>query len=57
LGFWQSLGFDRQSLIADRQFVDAAQHDYRFKPASPALTLAFEPIDLSTAGPRQRAAR
>ncbi len=57
LAFWQGLGFDKESLVADPQFVDAKQHDYRLKPTSPALKLGFEPIDLSTVGPRPRAAR
>ena len=55
--FWKSQGFDKESLIADPQFVDAKRHDYRLKPSSPALKLGFEPIDLSTVGPRQRVAR
>jgi hypothetical protein len=55
--FWKSQGFDKESLIANPQFVDEKRHDYRLKPASPALKLGFEPIDLSTVGPRQRTAR
>jgi parallel beta-helix repeat protein len=54
LDFWRALGFDKQSVTADPQFVDARKHDYRLKPTSPALRLGFEPIDLSTVGPRQR---
>lgn len=57
LSFWQGQGFDKASLVADPQFVSAKQHDYRLKPTSPALKLGFEPIDLSTVGPRPRAAR
>ena len=53
LAFWQGLGFDRESRVADPQFVDAAQHDYRLAATSPALALGFEPIDLSTVGPRR----
>jgi hypothetical protein len=53
LAFWQGLGFDKESLVADPQFVDAAKHDYRLAPTSPALALGFEPIDLSTVGPRR----
>ncbi len=52
--FWRGLGFDRESLVADPQFVDAAKHDYRLAATSPALTLGFEPIDLSTVGPRRQ---
>jgi len=46
--FWQGLGLDRESLVADPQFVDAARHDYRLAATSPALALGFEPIALST---------
>jgi len=53
--FWRELGFDQASRIADPQFVDAARHDYRLRPTSPALELGFEPIDLSTVGPRRPA--
>lgn len=54
LDFWKGLGFDQKSLIADPQFVNPARDDYRLRPTSPALKLGFEPIDLSTVGPRQR---
>jgi parallel beta-helix repeat protein len=57
LAFWQAFGFDRESVVADPQFVDAARHDYRLRPTSPALRLGFEPIDLSTVGPRPRGKR
>lgn len=55
--YWQDLGFDQKSLAADPQFVDASRHDYRLRPTSPALALGFQPIDLSTVGPRKPAAR
>ena len=55
--FWRDLGFDQASLIADPQFVDTQRHDYRLRPTSPALKLGFEPIDLSTVGPRPCATR
>ncbi len=54
--FWRDLGFDQSSLIADPQFIDAQRHDYRLQPTSPVFKLGFEPIDLSTVGPRQRGA-
>lgn len=57
LTFWQGLGFDRESRVADPQFVDAKRHDYRLKPTSPAFKLGFEQIDLSSVGPRPRTAR
>jgi hypothetical protein len=49
---WQARGLDKGSLIADPLFVNAAQHDFRLKPGSPALKLGFEPFDLSAVGPR-----
>jgi len=44
---------DVHSVWADPLFVDAAKHDYRLKPDSPALELGFRPFDLSTVGPRK----
>ena len=52
--FWRGLGLDKESLVADPQFVEGKKDDYRLKGTSPALTLGFEPIDLSTVGPRKR---
>lgn len=54
LSAWQALGFDRSSVVADPRFVDTKKHDYRLKPDSPAGKLGFEPLDLSTVGPRRR---
>ena len=34
-------GCDEHSLVADAQFVDPAQGDYRVKEGSPALSLGF----------------
>jgi len=47
---WQAEGHDRQSIIADPLFEDAAHFDFRLKPDSPALALGFEPIDTSRIG-------
>ncbi|OGV67371.1 MAG: hypothetical protein A3K19_19055 [Lentisphaerae bacterium RIFOXYB12_FULL_65_16] len=47
---WLKLGQDENTVVADPQFVDPANHDYRLKPTSPALALGFKPIDLSTVG-------
>jgi hypothetical protein len=47
---WQAVGYDRDSVIADPAFVDAAKGDFRLKPNSPALKLGFVPFDASKAG-------
>jgi hypothetical protein len=52
LGFteWQALGLDRNSILADPQFVNAEEYDFRLRSGSPALKLGFQPIDTSRAG-------
>ncbi|NMC20552.1 MAG: hypothetical protein GYA33_09040, partial [Thermogutta sp.] len=47
---WQALGLDRHSLLADPRFIDPAEYDFRLQPASPALGLGFQPIDVSQVG-------
>lgn len=47
---WQATGRDRNSIIADPGFVDAAHRDFHLKPDSPALGIGFKPIDLTTIG-------
>ncbi|MBE0534177.1 MAG: right-handed parallel beta-helix repeat-containing protein [Phycisphaerae bacterium] len=42
--------FDRNSIVADPMFVDAANRDYRLKPESPALKLGFKPINTAAIG-------
>jgi hypothetical protein len=49
---WRKRGKDVHSLYADPLFVNADKYDFRLKPDSPALKLGFEPIDMSTVGPR-----
>lgn len=49
---WKSHGHDVHSLVADPQFYNAAGRDFRLRPESPALKLGFQPIDVSTVGPR-----
>lgn len=50
LSDWQRTGQDAGSVIADPQFENAAAHDFRVKPGSPAPALGFKPIDVSTMG-------
>lgn len=47
---WQAEGQDRDSLVADPLFVDAAHDDYRLKAGSPALKLGFQPIPVDKVG-------
>jgi hypothetical protein len=53
---WQAKGQDQGSLIADPQFRNPWNYDFRLKPSSPALKLGFKPIDTSTCGITQPAA-
>ncbi|MCE5280014.1 MAG: right-handed parallel beta-helix repeat-containing protein [Planctomycetaceae bacterium] len=53
LDAWRALGgkgFDKHSIVADPLFENAAAHDYRLKPNSPALTLGIKSIDTSAIG-------
>lgn len=55
LADWRDLagrGFDQHSQVADPQFVDAAAHDYRLQPGSPAYAVGFQAIDTSQCGLR-----
>jgi len=47
---WQARGHDRNSLIADPNFVDPAHFDFRLQPDSPAFKLGFVPIDAGQIG-------
>lgn len=51
---WRAKGMDKNSLIADPQFVAPEKLDFRLKPTSPAFQLGFKPFNLSQVGPRRR---
>lgn len=48
-------GRDEHSIVADAQFVDAGQGDYRVKDASPALALGFVNFPMNDFGVRKPA--
>jgi len=47
---WQSRGLDANTKYVDPLFVDRENHDYRFKPKSPALAMGFRNIDTREIG-------
>lgn len=50
---WRAKGLDRQSVVADPKFVNAAGGDYRLAPDSPAPSaIGFEPVDTAACGLR-----
>jgi len=49
--WWQALGQDRHSVVADPRFVDPQKDDYRLKPGSPAFKLGFKQIPVEKIGP------
>lgn len=50
---WQKRGLDAGSLIADPEFRDPANGDFRLKKNSPALKIGFVPWNLAAVGPRE----
>jgi len=47
---WQTLGHDKNSIIADPGFVDIIGRDFTLAKDSPASALGFTPIDVSASG-------
>jgi hypothetical protein len=47
---WRQFGLDTHSVVADPEFVAAAQFDFRLKPGSPAFALGFQRIDVDRIG-------
>ncbi|MBL9180110.1 MAG: right-handed parallel beta-helix repeat-containing protein [Verrucomicrobiaceae bacterium] len=50
---WQAEGWDKHSRIADPQFVDWKNDDFRLKPESPAFKLGFKAIPVEKIGVRK----
>lgn len=50
LAQWQATGRDLDSRVADPQFEDARNHDFRLKATSPALAMGFHPLDVARVG-------
>jgi hypothetical protein len=48
---WRERGHDLHSLIANPLFAAPARNDFHLSPASPALKLGFQPLDLGRVGP------
>jgi hypothetical protein len=48
----RQFGIEQHSIEADPQLRNPAKDDFRLAPNSPALTLGFQPIDISQVGPR-----
>ena len=47
---WRATGHDTHSIRADPMFVDAAGHDFRLRPGSPASALGIPQPDQASAG-------
>lgn len=55
--WWQSLGQDRHSIVADPMFVDPDKNDFRLRTKSPAKKLGFKPIPIEKIGPYKNPSR
>ena len=49
---WRARGHDADSILADPQFVDPWQFDFRLEHHSPAFRIGFKPFTLDSVGPR-----
>ena len=49
---WRRLGYDTHTLITDPKLRDICSRYFSLEEGSPALSLGFKPIDLSSVGPR-----
>ncbi|MGA9041385.1 MAG: hypothetical protein WB421_12680 [Terriglobales bacterium] len=47
---WRKLGYDKQSIYADPEFVDPGKGNYSLKPQSPAFQVDFKAFDLGAVG-------
>jgi hypothetical protein len=47
---WQAAGHERGSIVADPQFADPQQYDFRIPSDSRARKVGFQPFDYSEAG-------
>jgi hypothetical protein len=52
LSQWQATGQDAHSQVADPQFVDPSNGDFRLAPDSPALAMGIQPFDPDPVGRR-----
>lgn len=50
LAEWQQLGFDKNSVFADPQFVNPEARDFRVRDSSPALKVGFKNFEMGTWG-------
>ena len=49
---WRQQGQDKDSLMADPLFANAANYDFRVLPGSPAWKMGWHAIDMQSVGPR-----